>query len=251
MPRPLVDTVTDASLGSAGHIRTSFALLFHCRANSNNLEVVTAHRVDTIKGAPVIGAGRPITPEDERKVQGLLLSRREDPAPMQVFPENLLFCDATRLVWWRPSQVRPMYLRDTEGKPSVIVTRWPNLIFHVTDRSLSVATFDGEGRPDAATRLLHSTLPNIYGDTSVCTGNATLPVGPAVEEMPQWESVIFDTAFTHSNNPGALRRGRAKDPMDVEDFWRAREGVVDGFPYKRAADTGVTLGAWIAEGGRA
>ncbi|KZC32586.1 hypothetical protein RhoFW510R10_11770 [Rhodanobacter sp. FW510-R10] len=243
--------MTDASLGRVGQIQTTFALLFHSRAHSNSLEVVTAHRVDTIKGAPVIGAGRPITPEDERKVQLLLLSRREDPAPMQVFPAHLLFCDATRLVWWQPSQVRPMYLRDTEGKPSVIVTRWPNLIFHVTDRSLSVATFDGEGRPDATTRLLHSTLPNIYQDTSVCTGNAMLPVGPAVEEMDRWEAVIFETAFTHSNNPTALRRGRAKEPMDVEAFWRARDGVVDAFPYRRAADTGVTLGAWIAEGGRA
>lgn len=251
MPRPLVDTVTDASLDRVGQINTTFALLFHCRAHSNNLEVVTAHRVDTVKGSPVIGAGRPITPEDERKVQSLLLSRREDPAPLQVFPERLLFCDGSRLVWWQPSQVRPMHLRDTDGKPTVILTRWPNLVFHVADRDLSVATFAGEGRPAADTKLLHSTLPNIYGDTRVCTGNATLPVGAAVDEIPAWEAVIFETAFTHSNHPGALRRGRAKDPMDVEDFWRARDGAVDGFPYRRAADTGVTLGAWMAEGGRA
>lgn len=251
MPRSLVDTVTDASLERVGQIHTTYALLFHCRAHSNNLEVVTAHRVETVKGSPVIGAGRPITPEDERTVQSLLLSRREAPAPVQVFPEHLLFSDGTRLVWWQPSRVRPMHLRDRDGKPSVILTRWPNLVFHVADRSLSVATFAGEARPGGDTKLLHSTLPNIYADTQVCTGNATLPVGATVEEMAQWEAVIFETAFTHSNNPTALRRGRAKDPMDVEDFWRARDGVVEGFPYKRAAETGVTLGEWIAEGGRA
>lgn len=251
MPHPLVDTVTDASLDRVGNVQTTFALLFHCRANSHSLEVVTAHRVDSVKGAPVIGAGRPITPEDERKVQRLLLSRREEPAPLQVFPESLLFCDATRLVWWRPSEVRPMYLRDTEGKPSVIMTRWPNLVFHVADRTLAVATFEGTARPNASTRLLHSTLPNVYEDTAVCTGDATLPVGSAVDEIPQWEAVIYETAFTHSNNSRALRRGRAKDPMDVEDFWRARDGAVDAFPYKRAAGAGVTLGQWLAEGGRA
>lgn len=231
-------------------LQTTLAVLFHQRSNQRTLELVTAHAVvHNGNGTPIIGAGRPLTRGDERKIVALLRSRtKEHAASPAVFPANLLFSDADRAVWYVPASVRPMHLRDTNGDRQVIFTGWPNLIMRVIGRSLSVATFAGDERPRADTPLLESTLPNVYEGGRVCTGDATLPLGCALSELPAWESVIFDSAFTHSNNHRALNASRSGKTPNVEDFWRKRDGTTTPFPYHRAARMGVTLGEWLVAG---
>jgi PRTRC genetic system protein B len=245
--RKLVETLAERIGNPAAEaaIKTTLALLFHCRERDGRLELVTTHSVTDRSGAPVIGAGRALTRDDENRIIAMLSDRLSPKKPLGLIPANLLYSDGERLVWWQPSAVRTMHVREVAKEPISFQTRWPNLVFKVHGRTLSVATFEGDARPEADTELLQSTLANVYATTAVCTGTAILPAGLGLEDIPRWESVIFDTAFTHSNNHAALRFAPKGKTNNVEAFWKERAGVTKGFPYNRAVPLGETLASWI------
>lgn len=249
MPKALVSTASEDQFKNcaAKAISTKLALLFHCRPHTNTLELVTSHNVTDTSGAPIIGPGSPLTRADEAEVIKLLLSRLEEVIEATVFPDYLLYKDPYNLVWWWPSTKRAMLVRDSEGNPKSLNVVWPNLVFKVVDRTLYVASFAGDGatRPTGDTELLQSALPNVYVDGRVCTGDAVLPLGCTLADMDQWESVIFDTAFTHSNNRHALRADKHGMTEDVRDFWASLDCVDQPFPDARPSPLGFCLKDWL------
>jgi len=240
---PRDDYVRDAARGS---VATSYALLFHTSGNA--LQIVTAHAVIQDRNhAPIIASGHPLTSADERDILNLLTSRaNEQEGFTAVYPERLLFADPTRTLWWMPSDVRPMHLRSTHCSVT-IRARWPTLVLLAMDRNLYVAALETDDRPNAKTRLFHSTLPNIWSDGRVCTGDAKLPMSSTPADIPHWESVLLDSAFSHSNHQQALRAdGGKRGYEDVEKFWCGRDKEVSAFPVKRLVPMKRTLAQWFA-----
>ncbi|MHB8742795.1 MAG: PRTRC system protein B [Sulfuricaulis sp.] len=235
-----------AQRAARAKLETSLAVLFH--TNGNALQLVTAHRVVNHRDrSPIISAGRPLMPADEREILDLLTSR--DPAQgfSQVFPERLLFTDATRTLWWIPSAVRPMHLRGAKGAKT-ISTRWPALVALVRDRTLYLSAPADESRPNADTALFRAPLPNVFANTALCTGDARLPLSSTPAEIPGWESVIFDSAFTHSNFQQSLAAAAGKPGFaGVEGFWEKRDRKIAPFPVKRLVPLGQTLAQWFAD----
>jgi len=223
-------------------LQTSLALLFH--SSGNKLQLVTAHKVvQEANRAPIIAAGRPLTHADERDVLDLLTSRTQDAGFAQVFPERLLFADPTRTLWWLPSAIRPMHLRDPNGLVT-IKTRWPALVLLAMDATLCVAALATDERPNVDTKLYHSTLPNVYESTAMCTGDARLPLSATPDQIPAWESVVLDSAFSHANFHGAVR-GRDHQFMDVAKYWRGRDGKKHGPTQRQLVPLGKTLAQWF------
>lgn len=244
---PLLTQPRDEFVSEAARsaLATSFALLFHTAGRE--LQLVTAHNVVQDRNrAPIIAAGRPLTSADERDILDLLTSRTAEQGFTQVYPERLLFADQSRTLWWLPSAVRPMHLRNTKGAKT-IRTRWPALVLLAQDRTLFVAALSNEERPSASTPLFHSTLPNVYGTSQVCTGDAALPLTASPQDIPHWESVLCDSAFTHANFGGALRGANGKGVVDVETFWRTRNGKVSAVPAKRMVPMRLTLSQWFID----
>lgn len=228
-------------------LHTTHALFFHQRDRA--LALTTVHPVSTgDDGVPEVGPGRPLSYEDEQAILALLGSRGEEQV-IEILPERVLYRDPSTLLWWLPPAVRPMHLRMHAEGLRTIQAHWPALAFLVRERSLYIAALASDARPEAETPLFHAPLGNVYADTSVCTGSARLPEGPEPRHLPAWESVITDTAFTHTNHdatlraPGTRKRGVGLVRTDAS-FWLKQEGK-GALPVERYNPLGVTLGEWL------
>jgi PRTRC genetic system protein B len=259
-PNNLIDTFAPDAVTRAltNEMRTTHALFFHQRKES--LAMTTVHAVDTdADGIPIVGPGRPLDPEDEQTILNLLMSRDKN-APIEILPSCVLYRDQSTAIWWLPPLVRPMHLRSHEQGLQTILTRWPSLVALVRGRTLHLAAVEGDARPSADTPLHHAPLPNVYADTSVCTGSARLPLAMRVSDFPAWESVVFDTAFTHTNHTATLRpaqtvaaksggrKRKASPPKQVHSdaaYWATREGHVLPFPDGALNPLGLTLAQWL------
>jgi PRTRC genetic system protein B len=229
-----------------GNLNTTHALLFHTKGGQ--LQLVTSHEVRPGgRSASVIQSGRPMTPADERKLVALLIGKGTAEDGVTIYPDRLLFHDTERTIWWMPAAQRPMHLRDAATQVT-ISTRWPTLVFMAVDRSLFVAAIAEDARPSASTPIFHAPMPNVWPTTQMCTGDATLPLGASISEIPFWEACVLDTAWTHSNHPGALKN-TARDKSSADAFWRKRNGNLTPFPSARLNPIGMKLVDWMANVG--
>lgn len=244
---PLVDTYSPDDLAQRDdmQLRTSMALLFHTRRNGHGLELLTVHDINNVRGVSTIGAGTPLTPEAEQRILDLLTKPIKDTA-MTFLPENLLYSDRMQTMWFISSAVRKMHLRDNQGIVSSITTRWPNLVLLTRNRLLYIVAVADDKRPTPQTPIFHAPLGNLYSSTNLCTGNATLPMGCSVSDIASWESIVFDTAWTHANHNDVYRPlKKSKAPEDIEAFWAKRDKHVAPFPQAHLVPMKITLGEWI------
>lgn len=238
-------------------LQTVSALFFH--ATNNALSLTTAHTVHTgPDGVPMVGPGRPLTPEDEDSILRLLLSR-EDTTPFQVLPPSVLYTDRLTLMWWLPGEVRPMHLLSHDQGHRTILTRWPSLVALVRNRTLHLVAVEGDDRPTVDTPLYHAPLPNTYASTAICTGSARLPLGQRVADLAGWNAVIWDSAFTHTNHAATLSPERVvtqpkkggkprtrKQPRHADAvWWSSRDGCTEPFPFDALNPLCLTLGQWL------
>jgi PRTRC genetic system protein B len=215
------------------------ALVFHTRG-SNALELLTLHQIRDVRGKPTLVEGTPLSPEDEQAILTLLTSSDTATAQIELNPANLLFSDRHQIVWCVPGVDRPMHFNET-GKRTQRTVKWPSLIFRVVEHRLFLAAYHGTERPTLDTPLYKAPLANIWSSAEVCTGNAILPEASRISEMSAWESVIFDTAFSHANDHEVIRSSRSfTDPME---FWKKNDAIEPKqlVPLSK----GATLGQWL------
>ena len=225
----------------------SFALVFHTRGyNQGQLSALTAHQIAvTGQGKAQLMPGHPLGPKDELAILKLL--RPSVRAGFRVLPDTLLYADETTTIWWEPSRRGPMLMLDQNGK---VVTRnvvWPNLVMMAQGQRLFVAAVAGDTRPQEKTPLFFSPTGNVWANTEVCTGDATLPTQQGIDAISGWRSVFRDTAFSHDNNHGRSiaksKKGEAKRSSDPMEFWRGTKHA--RFPEAALVRTGFTLSDWI------
>jgi PRTRC genetic system protein B len=140
------------------------------------------------------------------------------------------------MAWYIPAHTAPMFYLLREGhseNDSLNAVPWPTLVYVASKNSLHIAAVKVKSRPKPRSRLYHAPLMNIYDTTSVCTGSIELPSDTTVDSLPQWQKVIEQTFFTHTNHRRTLV-SREKEVTDDElyGFWQSLEGV-DQFPTRR------------------
>lgn len=184
------------------------------------------------QGESVIGAGRLMFKEDvESVLQSMLeMGKRK----VSLLPPNVVSISETYIAWTVPAQVRPMLFNITGIPMKKIDVPWPRLLM-VTNRNgkLAVAALKTNGRVSSRTRLYQAPLMNVYANGNVCTGSATLPNECGIDQIKAWESVMFDSAFSHVNNPSTLSLAgdKAVDNKAHYRFWLSlSKKKADKFP---------------------
>lgn len=224
-------------------LRPERALVFYTRGSA--LEMVTAHDVRDTRGGPALGPGHPLSPEDELEIVRLLHSADTAPAVIEVFPPGLLALDRFQMAWWVPPAVRPMHFHahgPDGARRWARNVRWPGLVLRVVGHELFVAAVAGDERPSAATPLVKAPIANMWANGQMCAGNAVLPKDMMIADIPAFEAVVFDSAFSHANDRDVVRkRGKPVDPMV---FWQSADA---SFAPSNAVPLHLTLGQWLAE----
>ncbi|MCX7096291.1 MAG: PRTRC system protein B [Methylococcales bacterium] len=186
------------------------------------------------QGESVIGAGRLMSKEDVEAVLRSMLEMGKRKASL--LPPTVVSISESHMAWTVPAIVRPM-LFNLPGLPlKKIDVPWPRLLL-VANRhgKLAVAALKTNGRASAKTTLYHAPLMNVYASGNVCTGSAALPDECGIDQIGAWESVMFDSAFSHVNNPATLalagNKDKAVDSKAHYRFWLSlTKRKADKFP---------------------
>lgn len=149
--------------------------------------------------------------------------------------DSILACGASGVVWYRKACVRPMTWV-LNGHRVTRRVRWPTLVFRMGFAGTFHVWATAESRrPTAATALYHAPLGNIFADARMCWGNVPVPAY-TMAALPDFESAVYDTAFTHANHPGVLAGGG-----DLYQAWRkaGAKGLSKGqmSPFKRTLES--------------
>lgn len=174
------------------------------------------------QGESVIGAGRLMSKEDVESVLRSMLDMGQ--RKVSLLPPNVMSISETHIAWTVPAQVRPMLFNITGMPMKKIDVPWPRLLMVANRKGkLAVAALKTNGRVSAKTKLYQAPLMNVYANGNVCTGSATLPDECGIDQIRAWESVMFDSAFSHVNNPSTLfldgDKEKAVDNKAHYRFW--------------------------------
>lgn len=246
---PLVDSPsTDAIMRAvnAQQTRPTMALLFHTRENGQKLSVVTAHGIAPDNKKRVsIQPGRPLTSEDEAQILGLLRPGSASDT-FRVYPPGLLHATSSYSMWSLPPERYPMaLLGNASAQPVHRDVIWPNLVLLAMQRRLYVVAIPGNERPTADTECFAAPLANCWVNSEVCTGSAPLPETTGIDDIPGWNRVLRDSAFSHANAPDVIRSAAKKNRKSIDpmDYWRSASP--EPFPDASLVPLRFRLRDWI------
>jgi PRTRC genetic system protein B len=210
MSQPL--TVVD-EVGDTSRVSLSKAILLY---KSPSQCVATVHEIMQNEGQPpLLLPGKGLSWQG---LQDLIVAMTGGEQASVFLSPGVLVTSLTRLVWWCPSQVRPIWFKTDNGRLHRLngcsVTH-PNLVFAATAKGLSVWALAEDERPTPQTPLFHAPYFNVWDSGSVCRGNIHLPQLLAPSSIDQFERAFFETNFTHANHPDLTRHPRGHD-----GFWR-------------------------------
>ena len=168
---------------------------------------VSLHEVEEdAKGRALIGVGQPL--QRGRLEELLRQLAGTDRKARQLLPNNLLYHDATMLLWHAPGRKQTIYF-STADKPfnadvSGRTVAHPPLLFKATPTMLSVWALTDDARPTLETQLMVAPYCNLYEKGAMCRGDVKLPPSIAPSTIPAWEAMFYDSRFTHSNLRGQM-----------------------------------------------
>lgn len=228
-----------------GVLRLKQAILIYRGASDSAL--ATVHAVEQVDGAPVILAGRAMTP---RAACQLSRALARNVAHGGFIPETVLYMDGDLLLWWVPPAKRHIMFRALDlGAPERgEVVPHPGLVFAASSQVWKVWAVKGRGRPNLRTALYQAPYFNVWEGGAICRGNVQVPEGTTAERIEAWNTAFMGSYFTHPNGTGNLVRYRG----GAYPFWRDMlDGKFKRFPERVLVDAKSTLGTLLGmeEGG--
>lgn len=196
------------------------------------------------RGQAVIGTGQPLSHRDVQNLLDLLACK---PVAQNVglIPANVLTFGEDYLMWWSPTQVKPMWFL-IQGQRYHFTVPWPSLVWIAHQKHLWCAALAEASRPQGDTSLYHAPLMNINKEGAVCIGNADIPESHHWDSLSDWEAIITQTNFCHVNHFNTLNKDQY-DSVDTDQqltFWQKNDGK-DHFPIKSLNPMKVTLQDWM------
>lgn len=182
-------------LGEGGQVKLDKAILIY---GTGGNAIATIHDVFRSHGKAQIQPGRGVSLAN---LQDLVIALTTDKKSAYL-PDNVLSCNFTRLVWWTPSCVRPIWFSTQDKKfnkqmNGAKVTH-PAMLFCVTGGSFRVFALACDTRPTPETPVYQAPYYNIYASGRMCVGNAAVPKMLMPSNIAKFESAFFGSAFTHN-----------------------------------------------------
>lgn len=227
-------TVVD-DVGETNKVSLTKAILLY---RSHTHCVATVHDVAHAESKPpLILPGKGISLQG---LQDLVVALAGVERASDYLSETILAASLTRLVWWCPSKVRPIWFQTKSVRLNRLngasVTH-PNLVFAATPQGLSVWAIAREQRPTPKTPLFHAPYLNVWESGGVCQGNVQFPRILVPSNIAQFERAFFDSNFTHANHHSLTRHPRGHD-----GFWRdLRSKRKKKVPWRWLVPTKLTL----------
>ena len=227
-----------------GSPRMSAAILLYSSSlRGSARSFATVHPVHhSASGIPSIGAG---TPASRQGVLSALRELASDRIVPELIPEHVLARGADHLVWYRPPMKRTVWFRCAElGERTATVPHPATLwLVNPTTGACSIFALYGGERPTATTKLYQAPYFNVWDSGKICTGNADVPKDAASLVPENWESMFFNSWFSH---PNTARLVRHKGGCFA--FWK---NLLDGrqrvFPKTALLPAKTTLGKEFAK----
>lgn len=186
---------------SQAQLRLSSAILLYS-GQDRSTTFATLHTVTTTgdQNSPVIGAGKPLTEQAMRRICSVKIKRK---ATVEILPPNLLYNSDGLLIWFVKGEQRRTFFK-SRTIDGVFTVPYPDLLFCEHRGSLYLyamqPTSNADQRPTMTTVLCHAPLMNIFSNNALCVGNNSVPVNRSLSEtISAWQSVIFDSTYTHPN----------------------------------------------------
>lgn len=210
-------------------------------ARSNSL-VVRHPVIPVANGAPGLGQGQPITYEAATELATEVLGD----ALLEYLPENVLYKDSRRMVWWTPAGVRTMFYGPDTGKEPLELSGkrlpQPALVWFVNGNDLIIRALRESRRPTPKTKLCLAPYWNVNEGGVVCLGSSRVPDLRSVTKLTDWEQGFFDSAFTHAN----CHKKLTSHPEGFFGMWKAQL-VRKTFDTRFLVDTKTTLDQMVKD----
>lgn len=237
--------MNDATIGTvSGDLKLAAAVLIYnrkARAGSDTPGFVSIHDIAERGGNSVILPGVPATRQALRVAMQSLINDRQVP---EILPAHVLSKGPGHLAWFRPPCKRQVWFRcDQLGGEMSAETPHPGIVFVVSDDELHLFAYKGKDRPDASTPLFMAPYFNVWSPGKVCLGSCTRPRGDAAFDATAWETMFYESWFTHPNVQKLVKFGKG-----AHAFWKdLLDGKHKTFPQAALVPLGITLGTAFAK----
>lgn len=195
--------------------------------------VATVHQPIVTNGRITLGKGTPLTEEALRD----LIRTVQPNAPLEIFPEALLYRDTTTTVWFTHPTTQRMWFKTLPALNGKVFHQ-PACVWAVHSGTFFVRAVAGRRRPTLDTPLLLAPYYNVNGEGVVCTGSMTRPETTTAETLNAWIDGFFNSTFTHAN-PGF----RWKKGITFQAMWTLAHDKP--FPTQWLAPSNQTLHSWL------
>lgn len=139
---------------------------------------------------------------------------------------RVLFNSDERLIWSRPASRSTLWFRGSRQAEGLSVI-YPRLIFCLNRNTKRLYCFAASrSTPNKDTQLYVAPVMNVYNDGSLCQGTATLPAdlsGASDELIAECENTLFNSQFTHVNNPLTFKSEKDVSTAEHINRWRRLE----------------------------
>jgi PRTRC genetic system protein B len=194
-------------------------------------------------GNTVLGSGISVSHQDVENLFNALLKSKK--SGFSLLSKNVVSISSSHIAWVVKSEKHRMLFNFGKKKQELQVT-YPNLFMVATiDNGFHIAAFKGSSTNiKESTPLYHSPIMNVFNDGSMCTGGAVLPKSISNESLAEWESLVFDTAFSHVNHQHTIIGTKQVSTEKLFSFWRKMKAQ-DKFPNEQLNPMNTTVGRFL------
>lgn len=234
-----------ADIGTkTGELTLSAAVLIYnqkTRSGGEKQGFVSIHDIGERDGAAVVLPGVPATRQALRSAMQSLMAEKFVP---EILPAHVLSKGHDHLVWYRlPCKRKVWFKCDKLGGEVSAEVPHPGIVFIAIDDELHLFAYKGKDRPDASTQLFMAPYFNVWSPGKVCIGNCDHPKGDAALDAGAWESMFYNSWFTHPNVQKLVKARKG-----AYAFWKELlDGKHEKFPQAALLPLDVTLGDAFAK----
>lgn len=215
------------------HLNPISALSF---IESNNNIIVLKHDFREDESGVCLQPGVSVSPTDAMGIVESLLPEKKG---LGFIPNNLFFQDKGVFGWVIPSSQRELFF-NVSGRKTSFQTALPNLV--LVSNGVDFFIFGAKTKNiKPTTPLFYAPLMNIYIGGKMCKGSTAFPLTVSVENLNEWEDLLFNTFNSHVNHEKTLNKNCKVSTTDYMKAMKKLGGEGRKFPNQLLTPANLTV----------